>query len=86
LLPEKNWTRWFYMKGKIALLPNKQATFQAVPESARRKSLQFLGYCRSRAGVFHMRSWSFWFFVQILGFHQRTADDFAAPAGFALVV
>jgi len=44
LLPEKNWTRWFYMKGKIALLQNKQATFQAVTESAMRKSLQFLAY------------------------------------------
>ena len=30
-----------------------------------------------------MRSWIFWFFVQILGFHQRTDEDFAAPAGFA---
>jgi hypothetical protein len=75
LLPEKNWTRWFYMKGKIALLQNKQATFQAVPESAKRKSLQFLAYCPSHAGRFHMRSWSFWFFVQILGFQHRTDED-----------
>jgi hypothetical protein len=81
LLPEKNWTRWFYKKGKIALRRNKQATFQAVLKSAKRKSLQFWHFSRAGLWRFHMKSWSFWFFVQILGFCGWTHEIAAAPAG-----
>jgi hypothetical protein len=68
LLPEKNWTRWFYKKGKIALRWNKQATFQAVLILARRKNPQFWHFPEAAVGLLRTGSWSFWFFVQILGF------------------
>jgi hypothetical protein len=54
---------------------NKQATFQAVLKAAKRKTLQFWHYSGAAAWRLHIRSWTFWFFVQILGSYHWTDQD-----------